>query len=101
MGQAVPPLQNTQSATTPFTTRGPKDFGRNGLEPASHPVQTFRVAEEQISIGSQVTPQPVDDFQFCFPLKINDDVAAKDQVERAKDVVMLLDQIQPLKTHRF
>src|SRR5690242_2209326 len=64
-------------------------------------MQTFRVTQEQISVGRKVTTQPVDDFEFRFPLEINNDIAAKDQVERAKDVVMLFYEIQPLETNRF
>src|SRR6266700_6688237 len=79
--------------------RRAKDFWFDRFQLIRHAVQAFRVAEEQISVGSQVTPQPVDDFQFRFPLKVNDDVAAKDQVERPKDVILLFDQIQPLETH--
>src|SRR5215472_3177363 len=82
----VSPLQNAQGAAACASNRRAKNFWFNGLELIRHAVQAFCVAEEQISIGSQVTPQPVNDFQFRSPLKVNDDVAAKDQVERAKDV---------------
>src|SRR5579859_1445049 len=81
--------------------RRTKDFGLHGFQLIRHSMQTFRVTQEQISVGRKVTTQTVDDFQFRFPLKIDDDVAAKDQVERAEDFVVLFYEIQPLKTHHL
>src|SRR5690349_13190283 len=101
VGLAISPLQNTQRAAARSAMRRTENFWLNGLQLIRHAVQAFRVTKEQISVRSQVTSEPVDDFQFRFPFKVNDHVAAKDQVERPKDIVLLLDEIQPLEAHHL
>src|SRR5229473_5725336 len=60
-------------------------------------MKAFRMAEEQISSGSQIFSKRVDNFYFCFPLKIDENVAAKDQVKRTNNVIRFPSEIQALK----
>src|SRR5690242_11799759 len=101
VGLVIASLQDAQCAAARSVMRRTKDFWFDRVQLIRYAMQAFRVAEEQISVGSQVPPQTVDDLEFRFPFEVNDYVAAKDQVKRAKDVVLLLNQIQPLETHRF
>src|SRR4029077_20827270 len=55
------------------------------------------MAEEQISAGGQIFSKRVDNFYFRFPLEINENVAAENQVKRTSDVIRFLSEIEPLK----
>ena len=48
-----------------------KRLWRDRLQFIRDTMHTFRVAEEQISVRSQVFSQTVDNFNFFFPLKID------------------------------
>src|SRR2546428_12365522 len=61
-------------------------------------MQAFRMAEKQISIGGQVFSEAVDYFYLRLPLKIDEHVAAENQVKRASDRIRFLREIEPLKS---
>src|SRR5882724_5338161 len=60
-------------------------------------MKAFRMSEEQISAGAQIFSKRVDNFYFFFPLKIDQHVAAENQVKRASDVIRLPSEIEALK----
>src|ERR1700676_2164847 len=64
-------------------------------------MQTFRMAEKQISVGSQKPSEAVNHFDFGFPFEIDQNVAAENQIKRAGNRIRLLSQIHALKSDDF
>src|SRR5882724_4632092 len=60
-------------------------------------MKAFRMAEEQISAGSQIFSKRVDDFYFRLPLKIDQHVAAENQVKWTSDVIRFPSEIEAPK----
>lgn len=56
------------------------------------------MAEKKISIGGQVFSEAVDHFYLRLPLKIDENVAAENQVKRTSDRKGFLREIEPLKS---
>src|ERR1700676_3871604 len=57
------------------------------------------MAEKQISIRGQEFSEAVNYFDLHFPLKIDENVAAENQVKRARDCIGFLSEIEPLKSN--
>ncbi len=56
------------------------------------------MAEKQISAGRQILAEGVDYFDFRFPLKIDQHIAAENQVEGSVHGIGLPREIESLKT---
>jgi len=92
-------LENAQSVAT-GEGRFPwaENFWRNRLELVCHPVQALGMAQEQVPLGSQKAPETVDDLKLCLPFKIDDHIAAENQVKGTANRIRLLIEIHPLKS---
>src|SRR4029077_13920898 len=74
-----------------------ENFWRDELQFIGDAMKAFRMAQEQISAGGQMFSKRVDNFYFRFPLEIDENVAAEDQVKRTSDVIRFASKIEPLK----
>src|SRR5690349_1738094 len=90
--------QNAQSPTAGRRTPQRREHFRcNELQLVGDAMETLCVAEEQISSGGQMFSERVDNFYFCFPLKIDQHVAAENQIKRTGDGIGFPSEIEPLK----
>src|SRR5882762_633856 len=74
-----------------------KNLWRDELQFIRDPMEAFRVSEKQVSAGGQASSQGIDYFDFCFPLKIDQHVAAENQVKRTRDNIGLASEIETVK----
>jgi len=59
------------------------------------------MTEKEIAIGSQIFAKRVDYFYFRLPLKINEHIAAENQVKRAAYGIRLVSEIEPPEVDYF
>src|SRR5580700_10783393 len=62
-------------------------------------METFRVAEKQVSARSQEFSDTIHYRHLGYPFEIDKDVPAKDQVKGARERVVFVREIEPLKPH--